>query len=177
MPEMKIPGPDHRISFHRSPRRVEALFHGHIIADSACPMVLKEADLPEVYYFPMEDVAMDFLQREEGYSTHCNYKGDATYWRIFRNGKFAEHGAWSYEHPYPAADEVRGMIAFDPEWVTIHVDEHAEEKVFSKRDEIDDYIRHTDSGAGGSQEAPWSPNVGRPDPEAGELEERETPRF
>jgi len=170
MPEMKTPGPDHALSVHRSARRVEALFHGHIIADSARAMLLKEADLPDAWYFPIEDVAMEFLQRED-HAEHCNYKGDRIYWRIFRDGKFAEHGAWSYPNPYPAADDLREMITFDADWVTIHVDEHAEDRIFAASDEIGEYIRHTDSGSGRSQESPWPANVRRPDPESGEIED------
>ena len=163
MPEMKIPGPDHPLSIVHCPRRVEALFHGHIIADSARALVVREADRPEAYYFPREDVMMEFLLHEPGYTTHSPYLGEGGYWRIFRDGKFAEHGAWSYDAPYPAAEELRGLISFDPDWVRIHVTDHVEAPIFEQQDKIGDYIRHTDSGAGRSQETPWAPTVGLPD--------------
>lgn len=171
MPEMKIPGPDHPLSITHCPRRVEALYHGHIIADSDCALVLQE-DGKQTYFFPREDVMMDVLA-PEAHTAHCNYKGDARYWRIFRDGKFAEHGAWSYDNPYPAAEELRGMIAFDPDWVTVHIDDKGDVRASAQHDKIGEYIRHTDSGSGRSQEAPWPPTVARPDPESGELEDDE----
>lgn len=157
MAEMKTPGPDHPLSFTPAHRWVRALYNGHLIADSGSAVVCQEADYPPVYYFPNADVETSVLTQTT-HASHCPYKGDATYWTILRDGKFAENGAWSYEQPYPASDSIAGMIAFYSNVVTF--EEYDPAPVQSEADKaMSDYIRHTDSGSGGSQAEHWAPNV------------------
>lgn len=161
MAEMKTPGPDHPLSFMPAHRRVRALVNGHLIADSGGAMICREADYPPVYYFPKSDVEMAVLT-PTSHASHCPYKGDASYWTILRDGQFFENGAWSYETPYEAADSIGGMIAFYPNVATI--EEYDAAPVQSDADRaMSDYIRHTDSGSGGSQAEHWKPNVGMPE--------------
>ena len=120
---MKIPGPDHPITIEASRRRVRAAFERHVIADTTDAVVLREADYPPVYYLPMEDVEMSFLSKTD-HHTHCPYKGDASYWSIYMEGRIAENAVWAYEDPYPAVAAVRGRIAFYPNVVEVYeVDE------------------------------------------------------
>ncbi len=157
MAEMKTPGPDHPLTFTPSHRCVRALYDGHLIADSGGAVICREATYPPVYYFPKADVEMSVLTKTT-HASHCPYKGDATYWTILRDGQLAENGAWSYETPYPASDAIGGMIAFYPDVVT--VEEYDAAPVQSDTDKaMSDYIRHTDSGSGGSQAEHWTPNV------------------
>ena len=51
-------------------------------------------------YIPREDADPALLKRTER-STHCPYKGDATYYSIEAGGRRAENAIWSYETPYP----------------------------------------------------------------------------
>ncbi len=153
---MKIPGPDHPITITRNPRHVQALFHGHLIADSAASITLKEAGLKPVIYFPRDDVAMDFLHRTDR-RTYCPYKGDASYFTIARDGEIIEDGVWSYEDPYPAMEAIRGMVAFYPNEIEIH-----EVAADETRPGVGDVVQHTDSGAGRSQGEHWQPNVQAP---------------
>ncbi len=153
---MKIPGPDHPITLHLNPRRVQALYQGHLIADTRAAISLKEAGYKAVQYFPREDVAMDFLARTEHHS-HCPYKGDASYYSVIRDGVVAENVVWTYEEPYPAVEQIRGLVAFYPDQVEIvELDEHDD------RPDIDEVVQHTDSGSGGSQREHWAPNVEAP---------------
>src|ERR1700722_18221471 len=98
---MKIPGPDHPITITENPKRVRALYQGHVIAETDHALALKEASYPVVQYFPREDVAMAFMSRTDR-STNCPYKGDAAYYSISRDGAVAENAVWTYEDPYPA---------------------------------------------------------------------------
>jgi len=52
------------------------------------------------------------------------------------------------------------MVAFNPDYVDIEIDQP--QRVATESPVIDDYIRHTDSGSGRSQEETWDPTVGRP---------------
>ena len=48
------------------------------------------------------------------HSTHCPYKGDASYYSIRVGDKLAENAIWSYEQPFPAMAEISGWLAFYP---------------------------------------------------------------
>jgi uncharacterized protein (DUF427 family) len=122
---MKIPGPDHPITFEAAPRRVRAAFAGHVIADTDDAVILREASYRPVYYFPREGVEMSLMGRTD-HHTHCPYKGDASYWTIAMDGRAAENVAWSYEDPFPAAMAVKDMIAFYPDRVEVYEVDGAE---------------------------------------------------
>ena len=134
---MKLPGPDHPITIAANPKRVRVLYEGHLIADSPRALVLREASYRPAYYIPREDVAMEFLNRTT-HSTHCPYKGDASYYTIARDGRFAENAVWSYEDPYPAMTAIKDHLAFYPNQVEI-------EEVDMPAENIRDIVEHTDS--------------------------------
>ena len=110
---MKIPGPDHPITLEPSRKRVRAAFERHVIADTDDALILREADYPPVYYFPMDDVEMSFLAKTDHHTT-CPYKGLASYWSIYMEGLLKENAVWGYEDPYPAMAALKGRVAFYP---------------------------------------------------------------
>jgi uncharacterized protein (DUF427 family) len=156
MPEMKIPGPDHPITVTATPKRMQVRYGEHVIADSRAALTLQESTYPPVIYFPREDVSMEFFSRTDK-STHCPYKGDASYYTILMDGRFAENAVWTYEDPYPAMETIRDRLAFYPNQVEIYAvaDDGDPEAVKQA-------ILHTDDGAGSSQKEPWPPTVGQP---------------
>ena len=154
MDTIKIPGPDHPITFVGSPRRVVARYQGHVIADSADVLVLKEASYKPVCYFPRADVAMDFLSRTD-LDTYCPYKGHASYFSIDRDAVLSENAVWTYETPHPGMEEIAGRLAFYPNVVEI---EEVEETLASPSP--DEVIQHTDSGSGTSQKEHWPATAG-----------------
>lgn len=113
---MKTPDETHPIRLTPAPGVVRVLFEGHEIADSDDVLVLQEASFPPVYYFPRDDVRMAFLRRTDK-TTHCPYKGQASYFTIYRDRQVIEDAVWSYETPYPALDAIAGRLAFYPEHV------------------------------------------------------------
>lgn len=156
---MKIPGPDHPITITAATTRWQALFHGHLIADSGDALVLQESTYPQVIYFPRKDVEMAFLNRTD-HRTHCPYKGDACYFTIYRDGEVAENAVWSYEEPYDAMSAIAERVAFYPNHVEIRA---VAGQPADRRAEIDDAVLHTDSGSGASQREHWAPNVEGPE--------------
>ena len=112
-PAMKIPGPDHPISIEPSAERVRVTFNGHVVADSRRALVLREASYKPVFYIPREDTDMALLE-PTAHSTHCPYKGDASYYSIRAGDRVAENAIWSYEQPFPAMREIAGHLAFYP---------------------------------------------------------------
>lgn len=163
---MKIPGPDHPITIAAAPRRWRARFQGHVIADSAGALVLREANYPPVVYFPREDVSMDYLSRTT-HATHCPYKGDASYYTILMDGHFAENGVWTYETPYPAMSAIANYLAFYPNQVELYEVDDAAVNPHHVDEEIDQIVQHTDAGGGAPQREHWEPNVSTPGLEGG----------
>lgn len=159
---MKIPDQSHPITIDRVPETVRVMFEGHGIADSDDVLVLREADYPPVYYFPRDGVRMAFLRRTDKV-THCPYKGDAAYFTIYRDGQIIENAAWSYEDPYIAVGPIAGRVAFYPEHVEFQLGGHSPAETETL--DVDEVVRHTDSGSGNSQAAKWPPNVDMPDPD------------
>lgn len=163
---MKIPGPDHPIAVTAAGRRWRARFNGHVIADSADALVLKESTFPAVIYFPREDVSMSFLGKTAR-STNCPYKGDASYYTVTMDGQIAENAVWSYETPYPAMAEIAGRIAFYPDKVEVYETDEAAVNPGRGEVDVDQVVLHTDSGSGHAQREPWPTNVSVPDPDGG----------
>ena len=121
--QIQIPGPDHPISIERNPAHVVVSVAGRVIADTRYALTLREAPYPPVQYIPREDV--DFTQLEQtDHATYCPYKGDCSYYSIPAGGKKSVNAVWSYEEPFPAAEQIRGHVAFYPD----RVDEISEQR-------------------------------------------------
>ena len=86
---------------------------GKVVADSTSALALKEATYPVVNYIPRMDTDMSLL-KPTAHSTHCPYKGDASYFNIETDGKTLEHAVWSYEKPFPAMNGITDYLAFYP---------------------------------------------------------------
>jgi uncharacterized protein (DUF427 family) len=113
---MKIPGPDHPITITPNPKRIRVTFNGAVVVETTRALTLQEANYPPVQYIPREDADMALLQRTAR-STHCPYKGDASYYSIAAGERHAENAIWSYETPFPAMAEIAGHLAFYPDRV------------------------------------------------------------
>jgi uncharacterized protein (DUF427 family) len=160
---MLTPGPEHPITLTPANTRWRARFAGHVIADTAEAVILREADYPAVVYFPRADVSTEYMSVGER-STHCPYKGDATYYTLLMDGELVENAAWSYEHPFPAMEEIAGRLAFYPDKVQVYQvsDAAVNPHPHPPRDEVDEVVLHTDAGDGRSQRDHWTPNVEQP---------------
>ncbi|HSA90190.1 MAG TPA: DUF427 domain-containing protein [Burkholderiales bacterium] len=121
-------GGDHWIRIEPTRKRVRVEFNGARIADSMRALVLHETRLPPAYYFPLEDVRTDLLARTE-HTTHCPFKGNASYWSVQVGDRVAENAVWAYEEPYRDAEPVRGYVSFYRDKVEIvGVDAAAEDQ-------------------------------------------------
>ncbi|WEX90151.1 DUF427 domain-containing protein [Sinorhizobium garamanticum] len=112
----KIPGPDHPITIDHNPARVVVKLDGRVVADTRDALTLREASYPPVQYIPRKDVDMSLLARTE-HSTHCPYKGDASYYSITPGGERSKNAIWTYENPHAAVREIKDHMAFYPDRV------------------------------------------------------------
>jgi uncharacterized protein (DUF427 family) len=108
---------NHPITVEANRKHVTVKFAGEVIAETDRAVVMREANYPPVVYVPREDAKMQMFERT-AHSTHCPFKGDASYFSLVVDGKRAENAAWSYEQPYPPAAPVRDYLAFYPDSVT-----------------------------------------------------------
>jgi uncharacterized protein (DUF427 family) len=110
---MKLPGRDHPITIEPNGGRVRVIFAGRVIADSTRALTLREANYPAVHYIPRADATMDLLE-PTAHTSHCPYKGDASYFSIQAGDRKSENAVWSYEQPYPQMNDIADYLAFYP---------------------------------------------------------------
>jgi uncharacterized protein (DUF427 family) len=88
------------------------------IARSSRAKVLAETPYPPVFYIPFSDIDFGKLSKTD-HSTHCPYKGDASYWSIEALGEAGRNAMWAYEAPFDEAIAIKDHGAFYPDKVTI----------------------------------------------------------
>ena len=101
----------HSVVVEDSPRRLRIVFNGETVADSANAKLLHETKHLPIYYVPIEDVRMELLHKTD-HSTHCPFKGDASYWTVKVAERVAENAVWGYEDPIEGQGDLDGLVAF-----------------------------------------------------------------
>lgn len=62
-------------------------------------------------YFPAEALDRN-LVRESAHTSVCGWKGTAHYYDVVVDGVVNANACWFYPEPKPAADRIRGRVAF-----------------------------------------------------------------
>lgn len=101
----------HTIAISGNDHRVRVIHGGVTMADTHAALTLSETGLPDVFYFPREDVNMARLERST-HSTHCPFKGDASYFHLLTEDGLIENAVWSYETPLESVAKIKGYLAF-----------------------------------------------------------------
>ncbi len=96
----------HRIKTEHSGQHVRVEHDGQVLAESDRPLVLHEGKRPPRYYLPRADVRMDLLEASAT-TTHCPFKGDATYF----SAPGVPDAFWTYEEPIEEVEEIAGLVA------------------------------------------------------------------
>jgi uncharacterized protein (DUF427 family) len=87
---------------------------GEVLAETDRAVELHEQGLPVRLYIPRDDVNMDLLTPSNT-TSHCPWKGDATYF----NGPGAQDVAWTYDQPIEGRDDITGHLSFFDAKVTV----------------------------------------------------------
>jgi uncharacterized protein (DUF427 family) len=103
--------PRHRIYFEDFPARLRGMVGDTVVVDTLGAKLLYETAIPPVPYVPLADVDASLLT-PTGTSTHCPFKGDASYWTVTVGDRVIENALWGYEDPTPDAPWLRGFGAF-----------------------------------------------------------------
>ncbi len=85
---------------------VKAVWNGVILAQSNDTIEVEGNE-----YFPPSALHREYLQPSETH-THCSWKGDASYFNVEAQGNVNPDAAWYYPDPLPAAQEIKGYVAF-----------------------------------------------------------------
>ena len=100
--------PAHRLYFEPYPRRVRALVGDRVVLDSVRGRLLHESNILPRLYVPLEDLDGTLLERSET-STHCPFKGDASYFTLAAGERTIEDAVWTYEEPIEPAAWLEGF--------------------------------------------------------------------
>jgi len=102
--------PAHRLFFEPYPRRLRAVVGDRVVLDSVRAHLLHESNLLPRVYVPLEDLDGSRLARTET-TTHCPFKGDASYWTLRVGDRVLEDAAWGYEEPLDRAPWLKGFAS------------------------------------------------------------------
>ncbi len=114
--------PQHILTLEPQAGTARAVFEGRVVAESRRALRLLEGKYPPVLYFPPDDVQQDQLRKTD-HSTHCPFKGDASYWSIGDEPGPGENAVWGYEDPFDQMLRLKGHFAFYPDRVQFEVDD------------------------------------------------------
>ena len=87
-------------------KRYQATWHGAVLAESADTVVVEGN-----HYFPLADVRTEHLQPSSSHTT-CHWKGVASYYDVVVGDQLNRDAAWYYPDPSPAAQSIKGRVAF-----------------------------------------------------------------
>ena len=99
--------PKHRIYFHEYPRRLRALVGDRVVLDTVGAQLLHETGYLPVPYIPLGDFNGELLERSD-HTTHCPFKGDASYSQVRAGDTLVDNAVWAYEDPLPEASWLKG---------------------------------------------------------------------
>ena len=88
-----------------SPRRVRTYFGGKLIADTTRALLVYESKRPPAYWFPVEDVRMEFLVPKAG-------TGEAMHWQLNVHDRVADNAARAYSSPGDDRTALEGHLTF-----------------------------------------------------------------
>ena len=92
---------------------VEVVLGGDVVASTRAALRLLETSHPPTYYLPLDAFADGSLVPVEG-RTHCEWKGQASYFDVVGGGRRAPRAAWHYPDPVPAYAVLLDHVAVMP---------------------------------------------------------------
>ena len=83
-----------------------ALWKGTVIAESDRSRIVENN-----YYFPPDAIRREHVRPSDTHTT-CGWKGEASYYDVVVGDGVNHDAAWYYPDPKPAANEIKGWVAF-----------------------------------------------------------------
>jgi len=85
---------------------MKAIWKNEIVAESDTTLIVEDN-----HYFPFDSLNMKYFISSET-TSHCPWKGDASYYSIVVNDDKNEDAAWYYQTPKSKAQEIKDHVAF-----------------------------------------------------------------
>ena len=85
---------------------MRAVWNDIVVAESQDTVVVEGN-----HYFPPDSIHAQYFKPSDT-NTVCPWKGTASYFTLDVGGKQNPDAAWYYQDTKPAADEIKGRIAF-----------------------------------------------------------------
>lgn len=85
---------------------VQAVWNGIVIADSDHTIMVEGN-----HYFPPQDIRREYFAESQE-SSHCPWKGDASYYDVIVGGERNAAAGWYYPAPYDEAAPIKDHVAF-----------------------------------------------------------------
>jgi uncharacterized protein (DUF427 family) len=111
------PGQESVWDYPRPPRiepvseTLKVVLNGITLAETDRGHRVLETSHPPVYYFPPEDVKLEYLE-ETGRTTWCEFKGSCRYFYLKMEGVESAIAAWSYYKVTPGFEPIENHIGF-----------------------------------------------------------------
>ncbi|TYB48830.1 DUF427 domain-containing protein [Actinomadura chibensis] len=112
------------VRIEKSGKRVRAYLGGHLVADTAGPVLVWEIPYYPAYYIPVEDVRAELV--EDGPGKHSPSRGDATAYTVKVDGLEKPGAALRYTDS--PIEELRGLVRL--EWDAMDAWFEEDEEVF-----------------------------------------------
>ncbi|GEQ85467.1 hypothetical protein ULMS_09750 [Patiriisocius marinistellae] len=93
---------------------MKAIWNNQILAESNDTIIIENN-----HYFPKNSIKEEYF-KESNKSTHCPWKGDASYYSIYVDGESNIDAAWYYPKTSHAAKPIEGYVAF---WKGVEISE------------------------------------------------------
>jgi len=94
-------------------KHLKIIFNDSVIAETNRAFRVLETSHPPVYYFPPEDIRMEFLTKAGG-SSFCEWKGAAGYYDLQAGSRIVKNAAWFYSNPTGKFAAIKDYLAFYP---------------------------------------------------------------
>lgn len=85
---------------------MKAVWNGTVIAESDDTVVVEGN-----HYFPETSLRREHFRPSSTHTT-CAWKGEASYFDVVVGEHVNRDAAWCYPNPKPAAEQIRGRVAF-----------------------------------------------------------------
>jgi len=85
---------------------MQAIWNGQVIAESDATILVENN-----HYFPPTSINSRFFSKTET-TSHCPWKGNASYYTIKVDSKVNKDAAWYYPIASKAAKQIEGYVAF-----------------------------------------------------------------
>lgn len=103
--------PKHLLYCHDVEQRIRGVLAGQTVVDTRRGKLLHESAMLAQWYLPLADIRSEFLV-ESDTTTHCPFKGDASYHSLQVGDRLVEDAIWTYRDPLPEAAWLKGLAGF-----------------------------------------------------------------